>query len=128
MKENGISRLFAKMTEAFDKCGFYDPNVPHGGPDPNASRKKRSVHVQRELNRIAREVSENDNIDIFDLMEANYERGMDGGDLRLSNDVNLAWKQIGTGFRKWILRYISACKGQKQFNYHTNRLSKVNFN
>jgi len=61
-------------------------------------------------------------------MEANHERGMGTGDLRLSNDVDLAWKQIGTGFRKWILRYISACTGQKNYQYHTNRLNKVHGN
>ena len=44
---------------------------------------------------------------------------------RLSLNPDLAWKQIGTGFRKWILRYISECNGQKTYSYHTNRLAKI---
>jgi hypothetical protein len=128
----GIARLFNKMTEAYAKpCAFFDPNVPHGGPNPNSTRKRRSAWVQNELSRIAREVADNDSIDIFDQMEAAYERG-DGersfGERALSSDVNLAWKQIGTGFRKWILRYISDCRGQKEFSYHTNRLAKIHGN
>ena len=77
-----------------------------------------------ELSRIAREVADNDDIDIFDDIFENWDRSSDS--MRaLSSNQNLAWKQIGTGFRKWILRYISACGGQKQYQYHTNRLAKV---
>ena len=69
--------------------------------------------------------------------EASQERGLGAsGDVevqsmdvqfqkRLSNDSELAWKQIGTGFRKWILRYISECKGQRDYEYHTERLAKI---
>ena len=76
------------------------------------------------MTRIARQVADNDSIDIFDLIENEYERG-NPTEVRLSDDINLAWKQIGTGFRKWILRYISDCGGQKNYAYHTNRLAKV---
>ena len=44
---------------------------------------------------------------------------------RLSNDPDLAWKQIGTGFRKWILRYISECRGERMYSYHTKRLAFI---
>ena len=54
----------------------------------------------------------------------------------------MAWKQIGTGkvnvstpplitvkgFRKWILRYIADCGGQKRYEYHSSRLNKVHHN
>ena len=83
--------------------------------------------VERELARIQREVDANDDIDIFDRFEEDMMRGI-AAEIRLSNDVDLAWKQIGTGFRKWILRYISECNGQATYNYHTNRLAKVHDN
>ena len=116
------------MMETYNKeCSFFDPNVlPHGGPNPNSSRKRRAAFAQAELSRIAREVANNDALDIFDQMEANFERGM-GDVLRLSDEIDLAWKQIGTGFRKWILRYISDCPGQKNNDIHINRLFKVIF-
>ena len=40
MKDIGIERLESKMTEAAAKdCFFFDPTLPHGGPNPNSSRK-----------------------------------------------------------------------------------------
>ena len=76
------------------------------------------------MSRIQREVDANDDLDIFDRMEEDMMRGVDT-QIRLSNNIDLAWKQIGTGFRKWILRYISDCNGQKSYAYHTNRLARV---
>ena len=87
-------------------------------------KRRGTTWVERELSRIQREVDANDDLDIFDRMEEDMMRGVDT-QIRLSSDIDLAWKQIGTGFRKWILRYISECNGQKSYNYHTNRLSKV---
>jgi hypothetical protein len=126
MIANGIARLESKMTDAYAKdCHFFDPTVEHGGPNPATQRKRRGANwVERELSRIQREVDENDDLDIFDRMEEDYMRGVDT-QIRLSSDIDLAWKQIGTGFRKWILRYISDCNGQKTYSYHTNRLTKV---
>jgi hypothetical protein len=128
--KSGIDRLETKMGEAFLKdCAFFDPTVlPHGGPNPNSQRKRRSAFAQKELSRIAREVVDNDSIDIFDMLEDNYQRGVGDQQIRLSDDIDLAWKQIGTGFRKWILRYISDCNGQKTYSYHTNRLAKIHGN
>lgn len=125
----GIERLESKMTEAASKdCFFFDPTLEHGGPNPNSQRKRRGADwVERELARIQREVDANDDLDIFDRFEEDMMRGVDA-QIRLSNDVDLAWKQIGTGFRKWILRYIADCNGQKNYQYHTNRLQKIHGN
>ena len=41
-------------------------------------------------------------------------------------DPSVGTKQITTGFRKWAERYISACSGQKNFNYQVNRMNKWN--
>merc|ERR1711893_409548 len=35
-------------------------------------------------------------------------------------------KQITTGFSKWAERYLSACSGQKNYNYQVNRMEKWN--
>jgi hypothetical protein len=130
MVNSGIERLESKMTEAAAKeCFFFDPSLEHGGPNPDTQgRKRRAAWVERELNRIQREVDSNDELDVFDQYFSAMEvRGFDG-QVRLSNDVDLAWKQIGTGFRKWILRYIADCNGQKTYQYHTNRLAKIHGN
>lgn len=129
MKDQGIARLNSAMTGAFAKeCAFFDPNVPNGGPNPDSGRKRRAAFAKKELSRIAREVADNDSIDVFDLMEADYQRGVEESPRALSSDPNLAWKQIGTGFRKWILRYISDCYGQVTYGYQTNRLEKIHGN
>ena len=126
-KVDAIERLSERLLAAYEKpCGFFDPNLEHGGPNPNSNRKRRAALAKAELERIAREVVDNDDIDIFDKMEANYESGTTNV-LSVSNDPELAWKQIKTGFRKWILRYISDCSGQKKRYYHTNRLDRVIF-
>ena len=44
---------------------------------------------------------------------------------RLSNDLNIAWKQIAVAYRKWAVRYISECSGQQEHQYHTKRLVKI---
>jgi len=130
MVNSGIERLEGRMTDASAQdCFFFDPSVEHGGPNPETQgRKRRAAWVEKELNRIQREVDSNDDLDVFDqYFLAQEVRGFDG-QVRLSNDVDLAWKQIGTGFRKWILRYISDCNGQKVYSYHTNRLEKIHSN
>ena len=35
-------------------------------------------------------------------------------------------KQLTTGFSKWAERYLSACSGQRQFNYQVDRMNKWN--
>ena len=116
-----------RLSKAYGKdCHFFDPAVlPHGGPNPNSQRKRRTAFAQQELNRIAREVEDNESLDIFDQLEDDFQQGVPVDINALSNDQNVAWQQIGTGFRQWILRYISDCGGQKKYNYHTNRLDEV---
>ena len=122
-----IDQMSTRLRTTYAKdCHFFDPTVlPHGGPNPNSQRKRRAAFVQQELNRIAREVEDNESLDIFDQLEDDFQQGVPVDINALSNDQNVAWNQIGTGFRQWILRYISDCGGQKKYNYHTNRLAKV---
>jgi hypothetical protein len=62
--------------------------------------------------------------DPFDEHEMNNERGIES-QVRLSNDVNVAWKQIAVAYRKWSVRYIAECYGQSEHQYHTKRLIKI---
>ena len=41
-------------------------------------------------------------------------------------DPAIGTKQITTGFRKWAERYLSACSGQKNFQYQVNRMNRWN--
>jgi len=143
MIENGVARIEAKMSEAAAKdCFFFDPSLPHGGPAPKDRKRRSSDWAEAELSRIQRDVDDNDELDFFDRYfsiqsKTSQERGLGAsGDVevpsmdaqfqeRLSSEPNLAWKQIGTGFRKWILRYISECYGQRTYSYHTGRLERI---
>jgi len=44
---------------------------------------------------------------------------------RLSNEPSLRWRQITTGARKWVERYISNCGGQRKKNIAVKRIRKV---
>ena len=41
-------------------------------------------------------------------------------------DPSVGVKQLTTGFSKWAQRYLSACSGQKNFEYQVNRMAKWN--
>lgn len=143
MIERGVARIEARMTTAAAKdCFFFDPSLPHGGPRVQERKRRSDDWVSIELNRIQREVDDEAALDFFDMYFASQakqsnERGIsESGDVeipsmdkqfqeRLANEPNLAWKQIGTGFRKWILRYISECHGQAAFQHHTRRLELI---
>ncbi|CAG5110981.1 Oidioi.mRNA.OKI2018_I69.chr2.g5325.t1.cds [Oikopleura dioica] len=130
MTAAGITRIFDTITEAYEKCGFFDPTLPHGGPRPVTERRKRSSDEKffaAERRRIAREIADNNDLDIFDkIFEEEFDETERGFALaRLSAEPNLAWKQIGTGFRKWILRYLAECYGEVTYNNHSSRLEKI---
>merc|ERR1712227_471120 len=41
-------------------------------------------------------------------------------------DPAVGTKQITTGFRKWAERFLSACSGQRNYNYQVNRMERWN--
>ena len=41
-------------------------------------------------------------------------------------DPKIGIKQITTGYRKWALRYMAACSGQKNYSYQVNRMNRWN--
>merc|ERR1712046_485629 len=96
-----FDRIFDAQKAAFEKCGFFDPDVPNGGPRP--TRKRRS-----------------DGENVFDDAESLYStRGV--LEVRLSNDADTALKQIFTGYKKWIARYLQECPGEIKDDNHTKR-------
>ena len=141
-----------KMTDAFDKhnpetflkrCSYFDPSVPNGGPRPVEQRKKRNQWIEEELAALEkghwwgpfkrpkraaedrnRRSAEKEFEDPFDAFEANLERGIEGH-VRLNSDVDVAFKEICVGFRKWSVRYLSECNGQQTHHYHTRRLITI---
>ena len=62
-------------------------------------------------------------LDPFDRFEEDLMNGIEDAQVLLSDDPRDAWYQIGDGFRKWILRYISECPGQ--YPYHLRRNKKI---
>ena len=85
-----------RMRNTFFRCGFYDNQLPNGGPAP------------------AEEVA----------VEARKRRA-DDDDLRYDRqDPCKGTKQITTGFRKWAQRYLSQCSGQRKFSHQINRMNK----
>ena len=112
-----VGRMVTKLDAGFDKCGFFDPTVPFGGPRPQNQRKikLRGGKYQRK-GRAKRDV-ENTGDEILDQEELRS--------VRLSSNPVDSWRQIGTAFRKWIYRYISECGGEVQDQSHTKRLNKV---
>ena len=44
---------------------------------------------------------------------------------KLSEDQGLALKQIRTGFRKWIARYLMDCNNEAEQAKHSTRLHEI---
>merc|ERR1712002_756285 len=59
-------------------------------------------------------------------MQRNFERGDTDVDRYNREDPSIGVKQLTTGFSKWAERYLSACSGQKNFEYQVNRMAKWN--
>ena len=81
IRSGGVTNLVAKLSSAYDRCGYFDPSVPNGGPRPEGTRKRR----------------EDDKIDVFDefFNSGNLEKSM----IRLDQDPDVAWRQITTGLK-----------------------------
>ena len=98
--EVNAGRMERNFNRGNQRCGFYDDSqLPHGGPE----RKRRS-----------------------DEEDLDYDYDGDD-DLRYNrDDPSVGAKQLTTGFRKWALRYLSQCSGQKNSKFQVNRMNKWN--
>jgi len=116
-KENWISKFEVnaeRMMDAYNRpnCGFFDPSLPYGGPDPNPELDH-NENPRRPVDRKRREDSSESFTDEFgELLRYN------------KNEPLVGIKQITTGYRKWAERYINECWGQRKHNYQRNRMNK----
>ena len=78
----GVDRLADSMRVSFEKCGFFDPSVPNGGPRPGSNvsegRKRRDVDAE----------------DPFDVYEQRLQDGERSASVRLAQDTSLAIRQV----------------------------------
>lgn len=72
---DAVKRIYERQTEAYARCGFFDPSLQHGGP--REERRSRRSEMA----------------DVFDDAELSYLRGGQV-DIRLSDDPTEAFKQI----------------------------------
>jgi len=138
-----------------DNCGYYDNSSKHGGPDPspefreNGKPRNRRDDDANEIE-VDYEVIESwcdDKQDNFSPEQHGiccglYRDGHTDTDFcgpmaprsgnnkgnsydRLANEPSLRWRQITTGTRKWIERYINNCAGQRKKNIGVKRIRKV---
>lgn len=116
-----------RMLKAFgrDTCKFFDPSIPHGGPNPNPrprpdrKRRKRTADIEviEELKN-----ANDDDFELFDDFENLQSRSLTVRYDTMNPLIGI--KQITTGFRKWALRYIAECHGQRKFQYQKNRMNR----
>ena len=103
------------MLEAYTRpnCGFFDPLLPFGGPDPNPELRE-SGKPRRPTIRKRRSDNDSDGFtdEYGELLRYN------------KNEPLVGIKQITTGYRKWAERYINECWGQRQHNYQVDRMNR----
>jgi len=106
--EQKVNVQYDRFVRAYSRptCRYYNPDLPHGGPNPNPKiRNRREEQI----------LLGDDDMDIFD------------SDLmRVSSNPMYALRQIFVGFRKWTERYIAECHGERVHHYHTKRLKVFN--
>jgi len=105
-----------RMIEAYQRenCGFFDPSLPYGGPDPNPELRP-GGNPRRPTDRKRRSDGDEDGfIDEFSGELLRYNK----------NQPLVGIKQITTGYRKWAERYINECWGQRKHKYQTKRMNR----
>ena len=100
--ENNI----AKIQKRFKHCGFFDPNVPNGGPRPVESARRRRNAEDDDLG--FDELLDGDD----EVIDTRYDK----------NNPIRGIKQITKAFEKWSKRYIADCKKQPATQVGRNKL------
>ena len=111
-----------RMKKRFNsECGFFDPTVPNGGPNPNST-------IANSANRDRRSIDSNSQLRTLDD---------DGFGTRYDKtDPARGIAQIATGYKKWAERYIADCFSNRnnkhqpevqenRYNHWQNRLWKA---
>lgn len=122
-----FDRLYTKHLIAYERCGHFDSSLPHGGPPPEFQHL-----IRRRKRREAIENEDEEEVNLFDLYELSLQnptlaRSDAFSQLQraLSLDPHRALKQIQTGYRKWIERYLITCKTERNTSAHRDRLAKL---
>lgn len=107
--KNWSERLKILVDDSDKDCFFYDANAPHGG------RTRRDGDEED----VEEESTEDDSQE--------YDYSIEADDLTRydKNNPQRGLRQITTGFRKWALRYISACPGEKTKKAHSQRADRL---
>ena len=95
------------ITDVDKDCFFFDVNSPHGG------KQKRDAGDEPENPENAGEGDYDYSNAADDLLR--YDK----------NNPQRGLRQITTGFRKWSLRYISDCPGEKKNRAHSVRANRL---
>ena len=117
------------MLKAFNRrtCGFFDPTIAHGGPNPNPKRRnRRDAQEIEDVQRMFLQ-SESPFQGRYDRENPATGKGKQLFSFRFFDKKNYPKKgiqQITTGFRKWTERYISECHGQRMFEYQVKRMER----
>ena len=104
-----MTKMTQNMREAFarEQCGFFDPSMINGGPDPNPELRPNGKP----------------------RMRRSTDDQPDGGEPNILayNKKNrlLGLQQILLGYRYWAERHINECHGQRKFNYISKRGQKL---
>lgn len=115
-----FDRIYDKQADAYDRCGQFDPSLPQGGPPERyaefGQRRKR------------RSDEEHDAFDYFERQLQSDETRTDALlilEQRLALDPNTALREIQTGYRKWITRYLVTCRTERENSEHRNLLLDI---
>lgn len=135
-------------------CGYYDENSTHGGPDPQPdvrpngkprNRRDADDEVEADFGDYAAfcaekagsfneeqlnfccQLSSDDHTNGVDYCPPGASRsgGKKNAYDRLSSEPSLKWRQITTGTRKWVQRYIGNCGGQRKRNLGVKRVRNL---
>ena len=120
-----IAKLTKNMESAYARptCGFFDPSIKIGGPDPSPELNPRG-QKRRPVNLATNRAKRSNGV-------------RRGSDLAIApirnNDVMMQYRKgnplkglqdILLGFRYWAERYINECHGQRGFRYISTKGQK----
>jgi len=150
-----MESMIDNFQAAFERanCGYYDEDSTHGGPDPNPdvrpngkprNRRDADNEVEPDFEDYAAYCAENagsfneeqqsfccglhqDGHTSVDYCPPGIARSGNKKNAydRLANDPSLKWRQICTGTRKWVQRYINNCGGQRKNNLGVRRVRRL---
>ena len=110
-KFDRLTDLVDRMEVQYDKCGFFDSNLPNGGPAAGRRRRDTEKDTEKDVDFEADEDPMAWITDPFYGDNSDMDSDTDGIGMRLSkNDRGKAAKQLGNIIRRFGQRYLADCK------------------